>query len=299
MGKLIDLTGQKFGRLTVIERDTSRTGRAYWICQCDCGTVKSIMAKLLCNGHTQSCGCYRKENMSSHRLSRTKIYRTWGDMCSRCHNPNDTGYKHYGGRGIAVCDEWRNDFQPFYDYVSKLEHFGEEGYTLDRINNNGNYEPGNVRWATAKEQSRNKTNNRLVGSHGQDIVLADLAEMTGLTSQLLRDRLERGEQGEYLLRPPAPTKHLVEINNEQMSITEIAKEAKVSRSTIHRRIEAGESGEQLLRPAAQQNHYIEINGEQMILSDVAKLAGVTKKTIYDRLARGETGGSLLRPARAK
>lgn len=236
--------------------------------------------------------------MTRHGLSRTKIYQTWSDMCARCHNPKDTGFKSYGGRGITVCDEWRNDFQAFYDYVSKLEHFGEDGYTLDRIDVNGNYEPNNVRWATTKEQSRNKTNNRYVDVRGKKIILADLAEMSGLTSQLIRDRLERGNAGEQLLRQPKPKEHLVDIGGDgKVSITEAAKRAGVGRSTIQRRVKAGESGKQILRPAPKQNHYIEINGEKMILADVARAAGVTKKTIYKRLSLGASEDQLLRKCR--
>ena len=258
------------------------------------------MGKLLLNGVTRSCGCYRQELMTKHGLSRTKIYRTWSDMRSRCHNPNDTGFKNYGERGIAVCDEWRNDFVAFYEYVSKLEHFGEEGYSLDRINVNGNYEPGNVKFSTTKEQARNKTTTRYIEVDGKQIVLADAAEQNGITAQLIRDRIDRGETGKEILRPPKPTKRYIDIGGgKKVTVTEAARIAGIGRATIHRRLANGEMGSELLRPVQFENHYIEINGVQMTITEVTKAAGVTRKTIYDRLAKGESGEMLLRPARAK
>lgn len=164
MSKLIDLTGQKFGRLTVIERAEKpchvHDAAAYWKCRCDCGKEKIVSGKNLMYGKSLSCGCLSKEVARKlhlkHKAHNTSLYNRWTNMKHRCLNPNNTSYKYYGGRGITVCEEWRNDFQAFYDYVSKLPHFGEKGYSLDRINNDGNYEPGNVRWATAKEQANNR-----------------------------------------------------------------------------------------------------------------------------------------------
>ena len=166
------------------------------------------MGKLLLNGVTRSCGCYRQELMTKHGLSRTKIYRTWSDMRSRCHNPNDTGFKNYGERGIAVCDEWRNDFVAFYEYVSKLEHFGEEGYSLDRINVNGNYEPGNLRWATDAEQRRNRTDNHYIEINGEQLTVKEIASRAGVHKSTINNRLKAGMTGEDLLKPAQPRKFL-------------------------------------------------------------------------------------------
>ena len=98
-----------------------------------------------------------KERYEAHGMSRSSIYRRWNGMKQRCNNPKATAYKNYGGRGITICDEWQNSFQAFYDYVSKLPHYGEPGYSLDRIDNDGNYEPGNVRWTTMLVQQNNKS----------------------------------------------------------------------------------------------------------------------------------------------
>ena len=206
MRQLIDLTGMKFGRLTVIERaENSKCGQPRWLCKCDCGNEVVVQGGHLISGHTVSCGCFRKEitreKSTTHGMRHTKIYNTWYDIKRRCYNPNRKDYKHYGGRGITMFPEWIDDFQAFYNYVSNLPHFGEEGYSLDRINNNGNYEPDNLRWADSKTQKRNTRRNQLVQFGDRWITLAELSEITGIPYKTLQDRLRRGDTGERLCRP--------------------------------------------------------------------------------------------------
>ena len=166
MPPFIDLTGKQFGRWTVLYRNPNVKG-TQWICKCSCGNIKSVRpGNLKHPGRSQStsCGCYQKEAarkaQTKHGFSHTKIQYEWTSLKQRCNNPNNRGYKNYGGRGIKVCDEWSKSFKAFYDYVSALPHFGEEGRSLDRIDNEGDYEPGNVRWATRKEQNFNKRTNK-------------------------------------------------------------------------------------------------------------------------------------------
>lgn len=155
------LVGERFGRLvTVAYAGKGKDSRHQFLCRCDCGNETIVLEKHLRNGNTKSCGClkkdvWREENVT-HGLSKTRIYRVWATMKDRCFRPNSQKFKDYGNRGITVCDEWKDSFEAFYGYVSKLPHYGEEGYSLDRINNDGNYEPGNVRWATAETQSNNR-----------------------------------------------------------------------------------------------------------------------------------------------
>ncbi len=159
-GKIKDLTGQRFGRLLVTEKTDKRIHRhVVWECVCDCGTKCFVKSSALTLGQTQSCGCFMRESRgvsrTTHHMSNKKIYQAWQAMRQRCSKPYNKNFKDYGGRGIRVFPEWESSFQKFYDYVSQLPHFGEQGYSLDRINNDGNYEPGNVRWATKTEQMNN------------------------------------------------------------------------------------------------------------------------------------------------
>jgi len=209
MSALKNLIGQKFGRLTVIERaENDKFGRAQWLCKCDCGNTCVVLGKSLRRGLTQSCGCIHSEMVASrnkenatHGMRGSKFYKKWTSLKSRCFNPNATGYERYGGRGITMYEPWINDFAAFLTYISQLEHFGEKGFTLDRIENNGNYEPGNLRYADAKTQARNRRNNIIVEYNGEQICLAEAAEKSGIPYKILLSRYHRGETGARLFRP--------------------------------------------------------------------------------------------------
>lgn len=158
MGKMIDLTGQRFGSLTVVRFSHKNSfQQAVWLCECDCGKETSVHSNNLRRGYTRSCGCVRNsktsERAKKHGMHGSNLYERWKSMKERCEDLNNP---NYGGKGIKVCDEWKDDFQAFHDYVSQLPHFGEEGYSIDRIDNDGNYEHGNVRWATRLEQRHNQ-----------------------------------------------------------------------------------------------------------------------------------------------
>ena len=204
--KVIDVTGQKFGRLTVISRaENSKTGQVRWLCECECGNQTVVQGADLRRGRTKSCGCWNSEKNSkrskTHGMTRSKIYRTWQGIKTRCFNQNNHKYSNYGGRGIAMFPEWINDFQKFYEYVSKLPHYGEDGYSLDRIDNNGNYEPNNLRFATTKEQSLNQRRTIFVEYQGVMMTLMEAAELSGIPYKTLLDRYHAGDRGEYLFRP--------------------------------------------------------------------------------------------------
>ena len=168
---MIDLTGQTFGRLAVLECvGKNKHGKYLWRCLCSCGNEIIAVGNNLTSGNTGSCGCLRKEfpNNTTHGMKGTKIYSVWCAMKNRCYNQNFSQYDDYGGRGIKVCQRW-HVFQNFYDDVSKLPHFGEQRYSLDRIDNGGDYCPENCRWITMKEQENNRRNTVKVMYNGEEL----------------------------------------------------------------------------------------------------------------------------------
>ena len=197
-GKPKDLTGRKFGRLTVIRMtDERRSRHVVWECLCDCGNRHFVPSNSLLSGKTKSCGCFMIESRGvsriTHHMSNEKIYAVWQKMRKRCYYKSDKNYKDYGGRGIVVCDDWNSDFKRFYDYVSQLPHFGELGYSLDRINNDGNYEPGNVRWATQTEQGRNRRNCITITANGETRTAIEWAELLGVHPNKIYYRIKHGK----------------------------------------------------------------------------------------------------------
>ena len=199
--KLIDLTGQKFGRLLVLERAENRGKNIYWKCRCDCDKEIVVRGDHLKSGATSSCGCFSNETHTKHGKAGTPLYQIWGGIVQRCTNPQNPYYKNYGGRGVLLFPEWQNSFTAFYDYVSTLPNFGKEGYSLDRIDNNGNYEPNNVRWADRKTQLRNKRTNHIVEYNGVATCLVNAAEKSGINKNTLLKRARKGDTGEELFRP--------------------------------------------------------------------------------------------------
>ena len=196
----LDLTGKKFGRLTVIRQHSINKRGAYvWLCECECGNVKAIDGSSLRSGASQSCGCLRDEKVTKHGLSSTKSYREWAGAKNRCHNPNDKDFPYYGGRGISVCDRWIHDPKAFYDDVSILPNFDNPDSTLDRIDSNGNYEPGNVRWANRVTQQNNRRNNILFTIGTDTHTLAEWAKIYDIDYALAYRRLRKGWQIEDAL----------------------------------------------------------------------------------------------------
>lgn len=191
MGKRIELTGQRFGRLTVLSQsENDKYGNTIWLCQCECGNEKVILANSLRRGRTKSCGCLRsdlrRESSTTHGMKGTRTYRCWQGMKARCYNKNVLGYKNYGARGITVCERWRDSIENFCADMGPAP----KGLTLERLDNNKGYSPENCKWATRKEQNRNSRHNRMICYGGRTLCLAEWAEELGVKRETLRDRLK-------------------------------------------------------------------------------------------------------------
>lgn len=191
-----DLSGQRFGRLVVVGRDDKEGNKTYFICRCDCGNMKSVRADSLKAGRIRSCGCMKKEqdrtNLTahhSHKMSGTRLYEIWQGIKKRCYNPKDVRYDRYGGRGIRVCDEWRDDFSTFYKWA--IENGYEESLTIDRIDNNGDYCPDNCRWTNKREQARNRSSNIKITIGNATKTLTEWCEIFGLDVSTIHARYNR------------------------------------------------------------------------------------------------------------
>lgn len=199
MPKLCDLTGQRFGRLIVVDRaKNNKFNQVCWICQCDCGNTTVVIGSRLMQGKTKSCGCLQKEATANRNYNKgtakgdstTKLYVVYKAIKARLYNKNNKSYCNYGGRGIKMCQEWLDDFQSF----KKWAHLNgyAEGLTIDRIDVNGDYEPSNCRWVSKAEQAINKRNNHLITCQGETKTLSQWADISGVCHATIIDRISRG-----------------------------------------------------------------------------------------------------------
>lgn len=200
-----DMTGFTFGRLKVLERAPRepRFGKlAAWLCECECGNVVAVKGMSLRNGDTRSCGCLHRQKCRERRLkhdrSNTREYRSWAAAKTRCYNPRQSHWPHYGGRGITMCAEWSADFRAFLRDMGPCP----EGYSLDRIDVNGNYEPGNCRWASPIQQANNARHVPRISFRGESHSVSEWARILGIPRERLKMRLQRGWTPERALTEP-------------------------------------------------------------------------------------------------
>lgn len=205
--RAVDLTGRRFGRLTVL-KDSGRRSNAkiLWDCVCDCGKTKAVQSTALLHGVTRSCGCLQRELakaraerpgdcgtpqvvVATHRRSSEPIYAVYQAMVARCYNPNSTGFHKYGGRGITVCDEWRGQ-GGFERFLADMGEPPSPSHSIERVENGGPYSPSNCVWATKRQQSRNRRNSLRVLYQGRMRLLIEIAEEVGVAYKVLHKRIK-------------------------------------------------------------------------------------------------------------
>lgn len=195
------IIGKRFGRLVVIDLDHVDEFRhsTWWRCKCDCGNFTTVYRGGLTSGDIISCGCYRSEHKHEyglkHGLARHPLYTVWAGMIQRCTNQKASNYSRYGGRGIQVCEEWKNDFVSFYDW--SMNNGYETGLTLDRIDNHLGYYPDNCRWTDRQTQQNNTRRNRFVTFNGETHTITQWSRILNVNHETLRYRIEHGNMSDF------------------------------------------------------------------------------------------------------
>lgn len=200
-----DITGERFGRLIVLRFSHKRERKPYYICQCDCGNVVAVNGYNLIKGNTISCSCYHREvaaagakmHNTKHGMYGTRLYSIWKTMLKRCANRNHVSFANYGGRGISVCQEWR-DFKNFMDWAKSNGY--EDNLTIDRIDANKNYCPSNCKWSTMVEQENNRRNNHYLEFNGETHTIAEWSRLCNVPYATIYARLKRGLPMQYVLK---------------------------------------------------------------------------------------------------
>lgn len=224
LAKFVDLSGQRFGRLTVIKRgeeytDSNGSHRFKYLCLCDCGNYITVRPCHLKSGATRSCGCLHKESAAKQGIANTRhggnrrnapyeekrLYAIWSGMRQRCENPNCTKYPNWGGRGIAVCDEW-HDFAKFQDWA--VSNGYDKELSIDRIDVNGNYQPDNCRWVTSVVQMNNQRANRRIEVSGETRTIAEWSRLVGIKQGTIASRIDNlGWSPEMAVCTPLKRQH--------------------------------------------------------------------------------------------
>lgn len=249
MGKFIDLTGQRFGKLIAIEY----AGDKKWLFKCDCGNEKVIRTSDVKLGKTQSCGCYMQERVLqaniTHNMTKARLYKIYSSMKQRCYNKSSESYKNYGARGITICQEWLDDFMNFYNwaYANGYDENALRGQcTIDRIDVNGNYCPENCRWADWETQSMNKRKQQWE-INGESRTLKEWSQISGLPIETIRQRIKAGWDDKDILSVPKERENRI-VNGIKLTY----------------------------------------KGETHNVSEWSKILGIKTNLIYERLRRGYT-----------
>lgn len=210
MKKIKDHKGEVYGRLTVLYFIKREKNKTYWKCKCECGNEIIIPITYLTTGDTQSCGCLRKEvtaktSKKNSFVKNHRLYSIWIDMRRRCYNKNRKSYKYYYKKNICICEQWKNDFAEFQDW--SLKNGYKDNLTIDRINNDGNYEPGNCRWVTTFEQNNNMSTNHKIFYKGKEYnSMSAFCRIFNIDYEIFRGRIRHGWDIEKALNTPVRKK---------------------------------------------------------------------------------------------
>lgn len=214
--KTIDITNNRYGKLVAIERSKNISGKTAWKCKCDCGNITYVSTSNLTCNRIRSCGCLKLEKLlersTTHNQRHTVLYSVWRGLRQRCNNPKHASYHNYGGRGITVCEEWDKSFQSFYEwsyangYSTENQKDEKLKLTIDRIDNNGNYEPSNCRWVDRKTQARNMRNTKLIEFNGEIKSISEWCEIYSIKKGSFNTRIKYGWAIEEALTTPIKKK---------------------------------------------------------------------------------------------
>lgn len=288
MAKAKDLVGEKYHRLTVVSRNydprENNSREAYWNCLCDCGNTTVVRTASLSLGNTKSCGCLQREQTSkastTHGMSNTVEYHIWAGIISRCRNPSNNAYPRYGGRGITVCDRWLNSFENFYADMGPRP---TPEHSIDRVNNDGNYEPGNCRWATDIEQANNKRNNIIVGESG--LTLAQIAAGSSIGYKNLHQRLSRGMCLEDALSTELREAKKYTHDGVTLTLSEWSDKLGIQVTTLEYRLNKGwELSKVFGEPISMVRKY-SVNGVDYTISELSETFKIPAWKLYQRMGR--------------
>lgn len=288
----VDHSGQTFGRLTVLRRATedeifATDKKPHYVCQCRCGAEVVVRKSHLTTGETVSCGCWNSDKMYKHGMVFSPTYASWAAMKDRCSNPKNKNWKRYGGRGITIAPEW-NDFTRF---VQDMDERPTQFHTLDRINNDGNYEPGNCKWSLPAEQARNTSRTRLYTWNGKSQILADWAKETGINESALYHRINNlGWSIERAVTEPSQSegRRFLTAKGTTKSLQQWSEESGLDPETISSRIKRGWSVERAVTEPSQKegNRFLTANGVTKSLAQWSKESGLYRDVISNRIKRG-------------
>lgn len=253
--------GEIFGKLTVTDVGLKGGRRYYAICTCLCGSKpKAVRFESLLSGITLSCGCLQKERATKHGLHKSPHYGRWQNMIDRCTNPKLRSYPHYGGRGIKVCEAWYD----IKNFINDLPSGYSPGAELDRISNDGNYEPGNVRWATLSQNSDNRSCSRLITFNGKTQSLTRWSAETGLKDKVIWKRLSMGWTVE---------RTLTELMMQQQEVVNKAAAVRWS----------GHEAKGIVRKTDRRLRIVRFNDKDMTLPELSEVTGISVKLLYKRI----------------